>query len=185
VSLNTTDKLFRAVREMLQRHTSSVAVFDEEKRSFAGWVDVLDVASIVFLLAFANAIKSVLGAHEPTWEDFARTELQVLATQTMAEITNLSGRNPWREVALQASAVDVLQQLVPRSARRVCVRDAGNAGVAGVVSQWDAVCFIKRQITHKHWFAATRFLDIVPPAMRDARCGQKVCVLQHTLQISF
>jgi hypothetical protein len=176
VSLNTTDKLFRAVREMLQRHTSSVAVFDEEKKNFTGWVDVLDVASIIFVLSYTNSVAAVLGDKEPAWKDFARKELHVLARQTMADFKNLSNRDPWREVAFQASAVDILQQLVPRSARRVCVRDAGNAGVAGIVSQWDAMCFLKRQITHKHWFATIRFLDIVPPSMRDARYGQKVRV---------
>ena len=62
---------------MLQKHTSSVAVFDENKKNFVGFVDVLDVATIVFLLAFTDSIKGVLGPVEPTYDDFSKKELQV------------------------------------------------------------------------------------------------------------
>ena len=39
---------------MLQRHVSSVAVFDEKKANFRGFVDILDVATIVYMLNFTK-----------------------------------------------------------------------------------------------------------------------------------
>jgi hypothetical protein len=143
VSLKSTDRLFVAVRAMLQNHTSSVAVFDDTKKSFLGFVDILDVATMIFLLAVTDSIKSVLSDNEPTWEQFTQKEVKVLAKQTLGELTNISERDPWRDVSFQATAVQVLENLIPKAARRVTVRDAGNAGIEGIISQWDAVRWLQ------------------------------------------
>ncbi len=117
----------------------------------------------------------------------------MLAKQTLSELANLSERDPWREVKFQASAVEVLEHLIPRvscvndglpclnpsffqAARRVTVRDAGNAGIEGIVSQWDAVRWLQRQITSRHYFQDTLFKDIVPNAIKERQRSRIVVV---------
>jgi CBS domain-containing protein len=197
VSLKATDRTFTAVRTILQKHTSSVAIFDEEKKKFLGFVDVLDLSTLVFLLAFTDSIKGVLSGREPSAEEFSKKEIKVLAEQKLGDLINLSTRDPWVEVPFQASAVKVLESLVPKvslyalflflflslfqfssekGARRVTVLDAGNAGIEGIVSQWDAVRWLQRQIVAKHYFPDTRFADIVPQAVREKQRSRVVVV---------
>ena len=171
-SLKTSDRTWDAVKLMLQRHVSSVAVFDEKQANFRGFVDILDVATIVFMLNFSKGrmmlfpvvkfrlicwvssfpeLSGALGK-EPSWNKFAETELKVLDKSTVEEMINVSGRDPWVDVKFQATASELLGSLAGgKGARRVAVRDAGNAGIEGIVSQWDAVRFLQRQITHAHW----------------------------------
>ena len=178
-SLKTTDRVWDAVRLMLTRHVSSVAVFNEEKNYFDGFVDVSDISTIIFMLNFAKELSGAL-ANEPTWSKFAQTELKVLEKSTVAEMVNVSGRDPWQEVAFHATGRALLQCLVPRAARRVAVKDAGNAGLEGVVSQWDAVRFLQRQLTHRHWFATTPFASIVPSSMQQSRISQKLISISES-----
>jgi hypothetical protein len=78
--------------------------------------DILDVAAIIFLLNFANALTAGLSA-EPTWAEFSREELKVLNKQTIGELANASERSPWVEVAFQDSVRHAFLALTPNHAR--------------------------------------------------------------------
>lgn len=96
--------------------------------------------------------------------EIPRRELQVLKTLKISELTNISERNAWVEVAGKQSVTETLKSLSTTCAvRRVVVKDTGNAGYQGILSQFDALKWILRQVTNKQWFAQTRFLSIVPP----------------------
>ena len=166
---------------MLQQRVSSVAVFNQATSSFAGFVDVLDVSSLVFLLNLASALAPALASDAPDWDSFGRTELKVLASQKLGDIANLSQRDPFVEIGFHAPVRALLEKLTPSGgARRVVIRDAGNVEIAGIVSQWDAVKWLQRVVTTNHLFPHTAFRHLVPAAVHAARHGRPVVTIAAT-----
>lgn len=76
---------------MIQAPVSAIAV--RNNNGFTGWLDVLDLASIVHLLNVANAWAAVVAVDaKPTWSEFAEAERKVLNSQVVAELVNVSTR---------------------------------------------------------------------------------------------
>lgn len=59
------------MRTLLERHVSSVAIYDDGSKSFKGSVDVLDISRVAALLSLANAWTTSISGTPPTFDEFA------------------------------------------------------------------------------------------------------------------
>lgn len=134
------------IKVLVKNNISSVPVMDVETNQFSGLIDMIDLLTLVVATAEAKELVDVLCRNQVDWETFIQTELQVFRDQTIADMTNISERNPWAPVwegFPLSSLLDMFSKNV--NLHRVPIID-GDGNVVGLVSQSRVLEFLHKNI---------------------------------------
>lgn len=95
IQVNTTTTIPDALQVLSDAGIQSMPVYDEEKKEYAGLVDILDMVATVVALSDAKEFVDILSKHKATWYQFLNTEHEVFSKGTVGGMINVSQRNPW------------------------------------------------------------------------------------------
>jgi CBS domain-containing protein len=152
--VNSTDLVPAVLKVLAENHISSVPVMEGSR--YLGMVDMLDMLLVVVMMTEAKGLADILCSREIDWNVWLKREIEVLNTQTIAELSNISERNPWRPVSSNMPVGKVGREILGlRNVHRVPVitgqeeEEVGaekNGKILGILSQSALISFIHSNI---------------------------------------
>jgi CBS domain-containing protein len=146
--VSSTALLGDVIKTLANNKISSIPVMDEETNQFTGFIDMIDLLTLVVVMVDAKELAGVLSSKDIGWDEFIQKELLVFKHQTIGDMPNISERNPWAPVwegFPLSSLLDMFSKNV--NVHRVPVVD-GNGQVVGLLTQSGVLEFLAQQMDH-------------------------------------
>lgn len=133
--------------ELLTKHRlQCLPVWDNAAGMYVGLVDMLDILALVTVASDCKGIVDVASHDSATWEAFWAQENEVIRTFPIAELCNISERNPWVPVDIATPLVDVLSMFGRGSGlKRVPVID-GEGFMRGFITQSAIIAWLSTSL---------------------------------------
>jgi len=130
VTLNDSNSISTAIEILSQKNISSAPVINSNTGQTIGSLDLLDL--VTFTCAKLGTEKL----------DIYTSEKQALAfSKPIADILNISGRNPWKCAMYKASLAELVELLSERDCHRIVIKNEAN-DLVGLVTQSKVVEYI-------------------------------------------
>jgi len=158
-----TDSILDVLKLLKRKHISSVPVFDAEKQTFLGIVDIFDLLSVFIFMNDLKSLVETINQKEVDWYKYVENETKILKEESVETVVNSSRRNPWCPVSRLKplhSLMDMLSKDV--NLHRVpIVDDYGN--VIGLVTQSKVMNFLYKNVEQFPATAAIKIREYFTP----------------------
>jgi len=164
-TVKSTDYVVDVLQTMTERGILSVPVWNTSTSKYVGFVDMLDLVTVLVVLSGCKQLLDALCSKEVDWVKYIEQEKKVFAEANIEDLIDASTRNPWCPVYQDLSLRSLMDMFAPElNLHRVPVTD-DQGNVVGIVSQSKVVEFLSNNL---HKFPdkanqAVKDLHICPP----------------------
>lgn len=183
VELSTEDTLVHGLETLGKAKLLSAPARTPEGE-YKGFVDMVDIMSVLLMSDLAAEIVEELAMKEVDWLEFSQSSQELINSTRIKDIIEVSGRNPWRPVKATDSMKELVSSLTQEShVQRVPVLDEEGKVIA-IVSRTKVVEFLRNELPQfpsvsetklceTEWFKArAREVITIPSNVKAALAGE-------------
>jgi len=151
------------LKTLLENKILSVPVWDDEEKRFIGFVDVIDLLSIVITFTEFKEFATLFSSQTVSWDDWISQENDVFANGTAYDASgDFTRRNPWKEVKENSELKTLFETMGDRKVHRVAVFNSDHSSLLAVLSQSKLITFLADTILTKyHDLASLKITDLI------------------------
>jgi len=149
------DSVLDVLKILTSKQILCVPVMDMAEKKFLGFVDILDVITLVVMLAKTKTILDGL-KQEVDWKAFLEREQEVFRSCLAKDIINASMRNPWCAVYEGLPLLSLMDMFSKNTKLHRVVFEDRNANMLGVISQSKVIEFLSKNLSR---FPAKKLKD--------------------------
>eukprot|EP01119_Soliformovum_irregulare_P015008 TRINITY_DN4178_c0_g4_i2.p1 TRINITY_DN4178_c0_g4~~TRINITY_DN4178_c0_g4_i2.p1 ORF type:complete len:316 (+),score=65.04 TRINITY_DN4178_c0_g4_i2:75-1022(+) len=98
ISAKTTDSPIAVLKSLLKNKLSSLALWDETKQEYVGFIDMVDLVTTVVTLCETKNVLDGITNRESDWYEYMSKEEELFKSEVVGTFSNASNRDPWCDV---------------------------------------------------------------------------------------
>mmetsp|Transcript_19789 Transcript_19789/g.75869 ORF Transcript_19789/g.75869 Transcript_19789/m.75869 type:complete len:336 (-) Transcript_19789:43-1050(-) len=184
VEVASDDTLVHALEVLSSAKLLSAPVKDTKTGEYKGFVDMVDIMSVLLMSDLAAEIVEQLAMKEVDWVEFMKSSQELINSTHVRDIVEVSGRNPWKPVKATDDLKKLISSLTQEShTQRVPI--IGEEGeVVNIVTRTKLVLFLFNElpqfpsisdtkICETEWFKKrTQPVVTIPATVKAALAGE-------------